>query len=96
LSKTVTIRVDPSVQAAVEAIANSFKWTTSDVASTLIWVGLLQVNPDLLPGAVRNAMFADMLNVLRNFFMMSSENPTKALDNLQKTVLLLSKSKSGE
>ncbi len=96
MPKTVTIRVDPSVQSAVEAIANTFGWTTSDVASTLIWVGLLQVNPDLLPEDVRNAMFVDMLSILRNFFMLSSKEPEKALDNLQKTLLLLSKPRSEE
>ena len=93
MAETMTIRVDPSVHGAVKAIADQFDWTTSDVASTLLWIGLSHVNPELLPSEIKAAMFADAIGILGNWAAMAMTNPEKATDNLSKSALLLSKVK---
>jgi len=92
--ESITIRVDPGVHKAIKSIGERFGWSTSDVASTILWVGLAQINRDLLPADVKDRMVSDMFGILRNFFMLSSEDPMKAADNFRKTMVLLSKSQS--
>ena|SRR5438034_1074799 len=92
MRQTLTIRVDPGVHQAVTAIANEFGWTTSDVASTLLWMSILRLDHALIPQETWQILTADMLHVLGNFAALGVLDPSKAKDNLLKTVRLLSKS----
>ena|SRR2546425_5336061 len=91
MPETLTIRVDPGVHQAILSIANGFGWTTSDVASTLLWISLFQIDQRLIPEETKKLMFADMLEILGKFGSMAVLDPKKAKDNLRKTMLLLQK-----
>jgi len=88
---TLTIRVDPAVHKAVKHIAKVFNWKDSDVASTLLWVGLININQDLVPEDVKTQMLANIVGIVGNWGMLAVTNPEKAKADALKTLALLAK-----
>jgi hypothetical protein len=91
MPETLTIRVDPAVHKAVKHIAKVFDWNDSDVASTLLWVALLNINQSLVPDDVQRQMFADFVGILGNWGTLAATDPDKAKANARKTLALFAK-----